>query len=106
MIEELREMNMRMEALEKRSSTELNRVNRRLHDLEGRVDEGLQTIGRMDTKLTTIEEILTAWNNTKGFVNTLKFLNKGLAIIAVPVGIIVAVYFYGKTGHWKSPFNP
>jgi len=47
-------------------------INQRLINIEN----DLRDIHKMKDDLSTVAEILSAWNNTKGFVTTLKILGR------------------------------
>lgn len=62
---------------------------------------------RISDDLTAVKEIVTAWNNIKGFVETIKAINRTIwfivKITAVIAALSTAIYLYGKTGHWTWP---
>ena len=63
----------------------------------------------MRNDLKDVKEIVTAWNNFRGFANTWKAINSFVWFIAkagaVIAAVIFAIYMFGKTGHWIWPVN-
>ena len=45
-------------------------------------------------QLATVTEILTAWNNAKGFVKTIKFMGDAIKWAAPVVAAITAYWYY------------
>ena len=58
------------------------------------IENDLNDLHKMKDDLSTIAEILSAWNNAKGFVTTVKILGK-VAIFIVAIGAAYAAIIHG-----------
>ena len=89
----------------RKSDAKLNELESRLEDHEGREERDiakmLTKLDRLHDDITSMSEILTAWNNAKGFVQTIQAISKVLAVVAVCASPFVAFGYYIKTGQWK-----
>ena len=69
--------------------------------------EDREVLLQLRDDVKAVKEIVTAWNNIKGFVQTVKAINKFLwvttKIIAVIAAGMFAIYLFGKTGNWTWP---
>ena len=74
-----------------------------LHEVreESTLVELSRQIERMSQDLSEVSEIVKAWNNAKGFVQTIQGIAKVVAVITLCVSPFVAFGYFIKTGHWK-----
>lgn len=107
MVEELRKMADQIRELERRNNTELGHLTRRVVAVEKKFDQRFESLDektdRVMDSLIGISDILTTWNNTKGFIATIKYIAKLSAVAFWIMAFLAAVYLYGRTGQWKWP---
>jgi hypothetical protein len=85
----LQDIIQRLEVLERQEEN-------KCHTLE-QISTSLQSI-RTDT--ANMKEILDVWNSAKGFIKTVHFLAEMGKIFWFPIAVLIAVYYFGRTGHW------
>lgn len=59
-------------------------------------------IAPMEADIKRIREIVEAWNNAKGFVNTIKGISSTIKVLAIPVAAAAAFWYLITTGHWPT----
>lgn len=60
--------------------------------LNEKMDEVLVAVG-------SVHEVMNAWNNAKGFVNTVQMISKVIKFLT-PIGLLIlAGWYFIKTGH-------
>lgn len=52
--------------------------------------------------IKSIAEILTAWNNARGFLSTLRFMAGFIKIVMVIGGFFAVIWIFLKTGVWTG----
>ena len=73
------------------------------------MNEMQKTMARIDQTVKDMAEIVAAWNNIKGFTNTMTTMSKVMGLIirilwpVVVVAAAIRVFF--KTGHLEWPFD-
>lgn len=96
--------------------TENRRLNTAVADLTSKFSETQALMRQIHEDLSAIKEqvatistIVTTWNNIRGFVETVKAINRTLWFvikIAAFLGALGwAIYMLGKTGHWIWPLD-
>ena len=103
-----------MDELEKRITGRMFNIETEHEKMDASIDE-LQKLRKDDHKILlqmhddikAVREIVTAWNNIKGFVQTVKAINSTIWFVAKIVAwlavIAMALYLFGKTGKWVWP---
>ena len=71
-----------------------NGVGEKIDALTEKMEELIAHQGRM-------HEILSAWNNARGFVRVVQIGSKVLTWGAVTLGAILAIWHFIVDGHWK-----
>lgn len=92
---------LREEIEEHRGDVQEQLRGMRLHqqELGDKMDEVLDAVGDMGEKVGKMDEMLTAWNNAKGFVNTVQMISKVIKFLT-PIGLLIlAGWYFIKTGH-------
>lgn len=78
-----------------------------ISELKTQREEDRKLLKQMRDDLRAVKEIVTTWNNIKGFVQTVKAINSTIwfiaKIVAVLSAILMAFYLFGKTGQWTWP---
>lgn len=82
-------------------------MNISIEELQHQREEDRTVLLQMRDDVKAVREIVTAWNNIKGFVQTVRAINSTIwfiaKIITVISAIAMAIYLFGKTGHWIWP---
>lgn len=73
-----------------------------IEHLERRADEVEDERLNMLDKLNTVHDIVVAWDNAKGFVNTLSWLSRAARWIVATGLAVWAIAAFFKTGTWRT----
>lgn len=80
--------------------------DRRRHTMQVELDAYKVSIEKriapMEADIKRIREIVEAWNNAKGFVNTVKGISSTIKILAIPAAACAAIWYLITTGHWPT----
>src|SRR3990172_6141306 len=80
-----------------------NATKGELDDCKNSVDEQIkairETVAAVANDAKKIREIVEAWDNAKGFVNTVKGISSTLKLLALPAAFVVAIWYLITTGH-------
>lgn len=83
-----------------------NATKGELDDCKTSVDEQInaikETVAAVASDAKKIREIVEAWDNAKGFVNTVKGISATLKILALPMVALGALWYFMTTGHFPS----
>ena len=63
--------------------------------LNDKMDAVLKAVG-------SVHEVLTAWNNAKGFVNTVQTISKLIKWATPPALLIAATWYFVTHGNWPK----
>lgn len=81
-------------------------TDRRRNVTRGELDDYKRFVaGRLsplEADVKRIREIVEAWNNAKGFVNTIKAISAAVKVLAILFAAAAAVWFFITNGHWPS----
>lgn len=108
----MEELFQRMASVE----SENRRLNTTVVDLTSKFSESQALMRQIHDDMRAIKEqvetissIVTTWNNIRGFVETIKAINRTLWFIikisAFLAALAWAIYMLGKTGHWIWPLD-
>lgn len=97
-------MNERIDKIEKRlnrGDQDFTDMRREIKELHGVISELTRKINDMSEDMRHTREIITYWNNLKGFSVTMRILWGIVKWLAAIVSMCIAIYYFGKTGVWK-----
>lgn len=64
-----------------------------------RIDEHSLRLQTIENNTQATLDIVSAWNNARGFINVVRWLSSTIKVLALPATAIFAVWYFFKTGH-------
>lgn len=74
----------------------------RFGELRDKMNLLLEMHGETAEKVIKTAEIVSAWNNVKGFVNTVHTISKVLRWATLTGAAIAAIWYFVANGHWPA----
>ena len=75
-------------------------------DVDLRLNEHSVRLQTIEANTQATLDIVVAWNNARGFINVVRWLSATVRVLALPATVIVALWYFAKTGHFPADLPP
>lgn len=75
-------------------------------DVDLRLNEHSVRLQTIEANTQATLDIVSAWNNARGFVNVIRWLSATVRVLALPATVMFALWYFMKTGHLPPGFPP